>query len=165
MGWAAWEGSWTLGGQPWAAGQTLPVRGAEPQPKQCPFWSLLLLGQVHRDWSELEDQEGWGGWRRLGDLRCLRGHPSTDLLSPSLLQNTDLFEMIEKMQVRRALKPVLGSHRGSWAGPGGEAALAVSSARHLSENWPGSSCRPVREEMVMVRRPELPVRVRRENRH
>lgn len=59
---------------------------------------------------ELEDWEGWGGWRCLGDLRCLWGHPSADLLSPSLLQNTDLFEMIEKMQVRRALMPVLGSH-------------------------------------------------------
>lgn len=78
--------------------------------KQCPFWSLLLLGQVHRDWWKLEDQEGWGGVETPWGLAVSAGPtPSLSLLySPSLLQNTDLFEMIEKMQVRRALKPVLG---------------------------------------------------------
>lgn len=72
--------------------------------------------------------------------------------SPHLLQNTDLFEMIEKMQVRWALKPVLGSHRGGWAGAGGSV-LAISSARHRSEDWPGSSCWPCREETVTSRAP------------
>lgn len=164
MGWAAWKGSWTLGGQPEAAGQTLPVRGTKPQPKRRPLWSLCCSDRSTGIGRGLENREGWGGWRYPGDLRCLRGHPSADLLSPSLLQNTDLFEMIEKMQVRWALKPVLGSHRGSGAGAWG-AALAVSSARHLSEDRPGSSCRPCQEEMVTVRRPELPVGVRREDRH
>lgn len=61
------------------------------------------------------------GGDTLGTCGVCGATPITDLLSPSLLQNTDLFEMIEKMQVRRL--PALGATEGAGLGLGGGAAL------------------------------------------
>lgn len=64
-------------------------------------------------------------WTPWGLSRISWSTLRTDLLSPpSLLQNTDLFEMIEKMQVRLDPLPIPGSHRWGWAGGGGPCCIS-----------------------------------------
>lgn len=140
-------GSWSNSASQWHGAPSYDV----PSTPSCclnrstvfgPFHSLLLLGQVRGVWSELGHQEGWGRWRLLGDLQDQLGYPGADLLSPFLLQNTDLFEMIEKMQVRWALEPVLESHRRGWTGGGGpllylQPYISLRTGRELSQTVPG----------------------------
>lgn len=77
-------------------GQMWQVACPEP-PTSRLLGSLLLLGQVLQGLGR-----AGGGWR-LGAWQALREPSALTWLSLSLLQNTDLFEMIEKMQVRQAL--------------------------------------------------------------